>query len=196
MNGRSKADALATAGEALMAISAKPGRYGAWILIALNLSVLVSVFGAQMGWSDLLRWEGDFPLLGNHLNMTSIAELQWHFFALLVMLSGVYAMRADQHIRVDVLSVGFSPRTRLVIDLIGDLFFLMPFFGLVAWYSMDFVAMAFQFGEQSNSGGLVDRYLVKAVVPLGAGLMLLCGLGRVLRNLGLLFAGRAREERV
>jgi len=43
--------------------------------------------------------------------------------------------------------------------------------------------MSHRFAEQSNSGGLVDRYLVKSVLPLGCGLMLLCAIGRLLRNI-------------
>lgn len=183
MRAHSGLRTIAAWGEALMKVSAWPGRCGAWIVLILTLVVLFSVTAAQLGWSHLASWGTPVPLFGDHLNMTGVAELQWHLFALLVMLAGVYTMREDQHIRVDVLSARFSPRTRALIDLCGDLLLLMPFFGLLLWYSIDFVAMSYRFAEQSNSGGLVDRYLVKAVLPIGSALILLCALGRVLRNL-------------
>lgn len=183
MPERTRLRALAATGQGLMDISALPGRWGAWIILILTLVVLFSVTAAQLGWSHLASWGTPVPLFGDHLNMTGVAELQWHLFALVVMLAGVYAMREDQHIRVDVLSARLSPRMRTGIDLCGDLLLLMPFFGLLLWYSIDFVAMSWRVAEQSNSGGLVDRYLVKAVLPLGSALILLCACGRVLRNI-------------
>ncbi|AEC21973.1 hypothetical protein PT7_3433 [Pusillimonas sp. T7-7] len=158
------------------------------MIFILVFVVLAAVIGAQLGLSELTSWENPIPLFGNHLNMTSIGELQWHIFALLVMLSGAYALKEDRHVRVDVWSARFSDRTRLIIDLLGDVFLLIPFFALLTWYSWAFMQMAYEFGEQSNAGGLVDRYLVKAALPLGSVLMLGAGLGRVLRNLGLLLS--------
>ncbi|NYT84164.1 TRAP transporter small permease subunit [Pollutimonas harenae] len=158
------------------------------MIFILVFVVLTAVIGAQFGLSELAHWENPIPLFGNHLSMTSIGELQWHIFALLVMLSGAYAFKEDRHVRVDVWSARFSDRTRLIVDLLGDLFLLIPFFALLAWYSWAFMLMAYEFGEQSNAGGLVDRYLVKTVLPLGSVLMLGAGVGRVLRNLGVLLS--------
>lgn len=183
MRKRSNARALAAFGEALMKISALPGLFGAWLLLALTLIVVLSVIGAQLGWSHLLSWNFSIPLFGDHLNMTGVAELQWHIFALVIMLAGSYTMSVDQHIRVDVVAMRFSNRTKIVIDLVGDIFLLLPFFGLLLWYSIDLVTMSYGFGEKSNSGGLIDRYLVKAVLPLGSALMLLCATGRIIRNI-------------
>ncbi|MCQ9617917.1 TRAP transporter small permease subunit [Paenalcaligenes niemegkensis] len=182
MRQRSSARALATFGEGLMKISALPGQYGAWIILTLTLVVVFTIIGAQLGWSHLLSWETSIPLFGDRLNMTGVAELQWHLFALLIMLAGAYTMSVDQHIRVDVVAARFSARTKLLVDIVGDVFLLVPFFGLLLWFSIDFVSMSYGFAEQSNSGGLIDRYLVKAVLPLGSLLMLLCAVGRALRN--------------
>jgi TRAP-type mannitol/chloroaromatic compound transport system permease small subunit len=175
-------------GDALLEACALPGRYGSALIFILVFVVLAAVIGAQFGLSDLASWTTRIPLFGNHLNMTSIGELQWHVFSLIVMLSGAYALKEDRHVRVDVLSVRFSSRTRIIVDILGDAFFLIPFFALLAWYSWGFMLMAYGFGEQSNAGGLVDRYLVKAVLPIGSVLILGAGIGRVLRNVGLLLS--------
>lgn len=194
MRQRSTARALADFGEALMRISALPGRYGAWIILVLTIVVIFSIVGAQLGWSHLFKWGFMIPLFGDHLNMTGVSELQWHLFALLIMLAGAYTMSMDQHIRVDVAASRFSARTKAVIDICGDLLLLMPFFGLLLWFSIDFVGMSYGFAEQSNSGGLVDRYLVKAVLPLGSALILVCAAGRVLRNVAWLIEPGIRAE--
>lgn len=179
---------IATLGSVLMRVSALPGRFGAWSIFVLVLVVLFSVVAAQLSWSELLTWSTSVPLLGTRLNTTGVGELQWHLFALLVMLAGAYAMQQDQHIRVDVLSSRFSPRMRTTMDLCGDLFLLLPFFGCLFWFSLDFVARAYNFGEQSNNGGLIDRYLVKSMLTVGCVLMLLCAIGRILRNVAFLIA--------
>lgn len=188
MDRRSHPGVITRWGDALLQACAFPGRYASALIFILIFVVLVTVIGAQFGLSDLAEWETRIPLFGTHLNMTSLGELQWHLFSLLIMLSGAYALQQDRHVRVDVLSARFSDRTRLYIDLFGDLFLLLPFFALLAWYSLSFAQTAYQFGEQSNAGGLVDRYLVKTVLPIGSVLMLGAGLGRVLRNLGLLLS--------
>lgn len=193
MNGRSDPGVITRWGDALLEACALPGRYASALIFILIFVVLVTVIGAQFGLSDLARWETRIPLFGTHLNMTSLGELQWHLFSLLIMLSGAYALKEDRHVRVDVLSARFSNRTRLYIDILGDLFLLLPFFALLAWYSLGFAQTAFQFGEQSNAGGLVDRYLVKAVLPIGSVLMLGAGVGRIVRNLGLLLSLRKPE---
>ncbi len=194
MRKHSSLRTMAALGTALMRCSAVPGRLGAWIILVLVLVVLFAILGAQMSWSELWRWEASVPLFGTHLNTTSVGELQWHLFALLVMLAGAYTLQQEQHIRVDVLSSRLSPRLRLVVDLCGDLFLLLPFFGLLFWFSLDLVAMAYRFAEQSNSGGLIDRYLVKSVLPLGCGLLLLCAVGRILRNLAFVLAPALQLE--
>lgn len=196
MDGRSKQSAMVRLGNALLRLSALPGRYGSILILVLVFVVMVSVVGAQMGWSDITSWGPTVPLFGNHLSMTSISELQWHIFSLLIMLSGAYALAMDRHIRVDIVSGRFSARTRVWIDLIGDLVFLIPFFVLLAWYSLAFTQMSYGFAEQSNAGGLVDRYLVKAVLPLGSVLLILAGIGRVLRNIGLLLSGVPEADHI
>lgn len=196
MRERTGLRAMAAFGTGLMKISAVPGRYGAWIIFVLTFVVLFSVTGAQLGWSHLTRWETSIPLFGTQLNMTSVAELQWHLFAVLVMLAGAYTMREDQHIRVDVVSQRLSVRGRLLTDVLGDLLMLIPFFALLFWFSLDFVKMSYNFAEQSNSGGLIDRYLVKAILPIGSALLLLCAVGRVIRNVAYIIDPALRERDV
>lgn len=180
-------------GNALMKLGALPGRYGSALILVLILVVVFSVIGAQFGWAVLFRWETSIPLFGTQLSMTSLAELQWHIFSLLVMLAGAYTLVKDRHIRVDLVSMRFSWRLRVWIDILGDLFFLIPFFVLLTWFSISFVQTSFAFGEQSNVGGLVDRYLVKAVLPIGSILILIASIGRVLRNIGLLLQKQPYE---
>ncbi|WP_299361190.1 TRAP transporter small permease subunit [uncultured Paracoccus sp.] len=172
-----------------MKFSAAPGWASSILVLVLVIVVSLGVLGAWFGYSTVATWDTSVPLFGDRLTMTGIGELQWHIFALLIMLSAAYATTADRHVRVDVFSSSFSPRTRIIIDMVGDIVLLVPFFALLFWFSWSFAANAYQFGEQSNSGGLIDRYLVKAVLPIGSLLMLGAGIGRIVRNAGLLLSG-------
>ena len=186
MDTRSGLTAMAKLGDALLDICAILGRYGSALILVLVFVVMAAIIGAQAGLGNIAAWDTSIPLFGNHLSLTSIGELQWHLFSLMVMLSGAYALKEDRHIRVDVFSAQFSQRTRTLIDLFGDLFLLLPFFALLTWYSFIFTQTAYNFGEQSNAGGLVDRYLVKAVLPIGSVLIVGAAIGRILKNFGAL----------
>jgi len=128
-------------------------------------------------------------LLGKQLSIIGLSELQWHMFALMVMLGASYALEQNSHVRVDMTYAKLGPKGKAVVDLIGDLILLLPFCAIVGWLSIRFVEMSFASGEKSDYGGLIDRYMIKAVMPIGLGLLFLTGLGRVLRNIGLLLSG-------
>lgn len=186
MSRTSNANRLIAVGEGLMKLFSIPGRWAAWLVIMIIAVVIFTVIGSALGLSHLAGWGLRLPLFGNQLNMVGIAELQWHLFALLIMISGSYVLQQDRHIRVDIVSTRMSPKGRVLVDLLGDLIFLIPFYAFLLWFSFGFSERAFLFGEQSNSGGLIDRYLVKATLPLGCLLLLGAGCGRILRNLGML----------
>jgi len=198
MNKPSLASRLVSAGHALMNVCAVPGRYASWLVMVLIVVVVFMVVGSALGMSNLASWERSVPLFGNHLNIISLAELQWHLFALLIMLGGAYALTEDRHIRVDILSSRMSSRGNALVDLIGDLVFLLPFYAFVLWFSWDYMERSYLINEQSNSGGLIDRYLVKAALPLGCVLLIGAGVGRIIRSIGILMepaaAAPAREE--
>ena len=77
-------------------------------------------------------------------------------------------LRDDRHVSVDFLSAGFSPRTRQVIRVLGDLFLLVPFAAIIVWYGTRFAMSSFGSGESSTYGGLSDRWMVKACIPVAA----------------------------
>ncbi len=181
-------NALQRLGQVLMAIGAWPGLISSWLILPIIACVLAAVIGGMMRLSQLATWDHDILLLGNQLSIIGLTELQWHLLAVMVMLGGSYTLQQDRHVRVDMLYAKVSPKWRATLDAVGDLFFLLPFCAIVAWLSLRFVDMSIRSNEQSDYGGLVDRYLVKSFVPIGLGLLFMTGLGRVLRNIGFLLS--------
>ncbi|MCA1774887.1 MAG: TRAP transporter small permease subunit [Loktanella sp.] len=185
---------LERVGHALVEASAWPGRIATWLLLPLIALVLVSIIGSLMGVGQIASWETDLPLFGSNLTLNGLAELQWHLQAIIVMLGMSYALARNAHVQVDMFSTRFSPRGHALVNLIGDLVFLLPFCAIIGWLSLDYVSYSFNSGERSDYGGLDDRYLVKAILPIGFAVLALCGTGRVLVNLSVLFTGGDRPN--
>jgi TRAP-type mannitol/chloroaromatic compound transport system permease small subunit len=115
-------------------------------------------------------------------------EIQWHLYAIGMMLGLSICYTDDAHIRVDVLHERFSARLRAWIELYGILLLLLPFLTLVLVYAVPFVFESYSMSEVSQApGGLPLRWLIKAVLPLGFALLLLAALARLTRVLAFLF---------
>ncbi len=175
-------------GQVLMLIGAWPGKMASWLVLPIIACVMIAVLGGVFRMGLLMSWQTPLPLLGTELRIIGLVELQWHLFAVMVMLGGAYALQQERHVRVDMLYANFSPKKRAALDTVGDLLFLIPFCLLIAWLSFRFVGMSFRTGERSDYGGLTDRYVVKSIIPIGLGLLALTGFGRVLRNIGFMLS--------
>jgi TRAP-type mannitol/chloroaromatic compound transport system permease small subunit len=167
-------------GRALAWLGAFLGRLAGWLIVPIVVAVLAAVIGTYLRFGEIVTWGVDVPLFGTQLTITGLVELQWHLFAVMMLLGGSYALRANGHVRVDIVYDRMRPRTRALFDAIGHVVLLIPFCLLVAWLSLDFVDLAYRSGEESDYGGLTDRYLVKAMMPIGFVILALTALGQVL----------------
>lgn len=171
------------------------GRISSWLVMGVMLAVLATVLMNALGINELMRWDGKVLLLGQAITINTVTELQWHLFGLLTLIGASYAMHANTHVRVDMLHHRMSPATRHWIEIIGHLLLLIPFCVLIAWLSRHMVQMAYVSGEQSNYGGLTDRFLIKGALPAGLLLLALGALGQVFDRLArLLDPARDAEE--
>lgn len=181
-------------GRVLGQASAWPGRLASWLILPVIVAALWVVIGSMLGVGTIAQWDERILLLSNQLTLTGLVEVQWHLFGVMIMLGGAYALRENRHVRVDLIYANVGPKWRRIIDIFGDLVLLLPYCALIAWLSLGFVDMAFRSGEQSDYGGLADRYLIKAILPIGLCILFLAGLGRILENLGALLSGADSEQ--
>src|SRR4051812_16901110 len=65
-------------------------------------------------------------------------ELQWYLFGAVFMLCAAWTLKANEHIRIDIVSNKLSKRGRDTIDLIGHLFFLFPFVALMLYLAFPY----------------------------------------------------------
>ncbi|MGC3873738.1 TRAP transporter small permease subunit [Halomonas sp. GXIMD04776] len=177
-------DALA---RPLIGLGVVVGRISSWLVLLVMLAVLTTVTLNALGINEIARWDDSVVLFGKALTINSVTELQWHLFGILTLLGGTYALHRDTHVRVDLIYQKLSPQGRAVIDILGHLLMLIPFCLLIAWLSKHFVTMSYLSNEQSNYGGLTDRYLIKAMLPFGLVFLAIGALGQILHNLAGLF---------
>jgi TRAP-type mannitol/chloroaromatic compound transport system permease small subunit len=119
-------------------------------------------------------------------NDVSIAfqEMEWHLFSAVFLLGVPYALKAGGHVRVDILYEKLSRKVQAWIDVLGVLFFLLPFCLLVTWYGVSFAQESYLLGETSGDpGGLSHRWIIKAMIPFSFFFMAVSGIGMLLHSL-------------
>jgi TRAP-type mannitol/chloroaromatic compound transport system permease small subunit len=163
------------------------GRAAAWLLLPILVLVLISVVLSAAKVGTILRWESDLFLFGSKLTLSSLGDLQWHLFGIMLMLTMAGAIITDSHVRVDFLRQHMSERTKSIVDVIGHMVLLIPLCAIVTYHGYDFTVRSFAMNEGSNYDGMYDRFFLKAFIPIGFGLMLLAGIGLTVRSLRTLF---------
>ena len=68
-----------------------------------------------------------------------LEEIQWHLYALGIMIGASYSQMLDAHIRVDIIHARLSDKWKMRWDLFGTLFLLLPFIIVIFHQSLDFV---------------------------------------------------------
>jgi TRAP-type mannitol/chloroaromatic compound transport system permease small subunit len=89
------------------------------------------------------------------------------------MLAMSYALKRDQHVRVDIFYRAMRARNKAIVDMLGTILFLLPSCVLIIWMSADYVADSWRVWEASkDSGGLPGVFLIKSLIPLSALLLI------------------------
>lgn len=117
---------------------------------------------------------------------TALEEIQWHFFAVIVMIGVVYSFAKDSHIRLDILHSKFSTKNKEIVEIIGIIFMLWPMIYVFFIHSLSFVAESFRVGERSMAPmGLGYRWAIKSIIPFAFSLLFLGSLSRLKKAIGL-----------
>lgn len=121
-----------------------------------------------------------------NIGSNAFLEIQWYLFAAVFLLGAGYTFLKDAHVRVDVLANRWSMSTRILIDIVGILVFLLPLCWFMIVFSWPILVQAYQSGEvSSNTGGLI-RWPVYALVPAGFMLLALQGISELIKRVAFL----------
>jgi TRAP-type mannitol/chloroaromatic compound transport system permease small subunit len=155
-------------------------RVSAWLLVIM----------AAVTCFDVLARKTGIPA-----PLTKLQELEWHFHAALFSLWMGYGYTVNAHPRVDSFTEHLPLRRKAWLELAGCLLFALPYCGLVAYHSLDFVASSYGLGEQSDSTvGLKYRWFIKGIYAAGLWLVVLGILSVLLRVIVFLFGRRPQAE--
>src|SRR5687768_17148196 len=92
------------------ALTEQVGRAARWLIL---LAALISAGNALMRYAF-------------NLSSNAWLEVQWYLFAAVFLLCAGYALKHNQHVRIDVLSSRLSRRAQVRIEIFGTLVFLLP----------------------------------------------------------------------
>ncbi len=160
----------------------------------LNLSSHIDQFNRWMAWIAsgcvlvaCLVSAGNAALrYAFSLGSNAWLEMQWYLFAYMVMLGAAFVLKANEHVRVDLIYGPLSTRAKIWVDLVGLLIFLMPATLYLLYLCLGPAIDAFQSGEISpNAGGLV-RWPARMALPIGFVLVALQGLSEIVKRIAML----------
>ncbi len=160
----------------------------------LRLSGLIDALTERVGRA--VRWLVLVAVLvsaGNALvryafNRSSNAwlEIQWYLFAAVFLLCAGYALKHNQHVRVDVIASRLSRRAQAGLDVFGTLFFLLPMAALIAWLSWPVFLDSWRSGEVSANANGLPLWPARALVPAGFALLVLQGVSELIKRVAFL----------
>lgn len=119
-----------------------------------------------------------------------VHESMFLMYGMQYMLCGAYAYREDQHVRVDVFYSKFSPRGKAIADIVTSVFFFI-FILTMTWTGARFAMDAINNGEVSFTEWGIQYWPVKLALPVGAALMALQGLSKLIKDIVLVTSSRA-----
>ncbi len=150
------------------------GRVVAWACIALVALVATNV---------ILRY-----LL--RIGPMELQELEWHLISPIALIGMCYALRHNDHVKVDIFYDKFQARTRDVIDLFAALALIVISI-LIIDFATGFVGQAYFIDEGSpDPGGLPHRWLLRSFIPVSFVLLAMQSVSNLLKTNVLVFRRR------
>ncbi|MGQ0581958.1 MAG: TRAP transporter small permease subunit [Reyranella sp.] len=114
----------------------------------------------------------------------SAFDLQWQFFAAVVLLMAAYTFQRDEHVRIDILSGRLGERGLAWLDLSGICVVLLPVCAALLWVSLPQFIVAFLSGESRatrDSTSDIPAWIIKGFIPAGFALLALQGVAEAIR---------------
>lgn len=153
---------------------------------ALGIDRISDWFGRLASWAVLLSaliCAGNaFIRYGIDWSSNGLLEIQWYLFAWVVMVGAPYVLKANEHVRVDLIYGKLKNQRAVYVDIFGILVFLLPIMGYLAWLSAPYFWSALVSGEMSqNAGGLI-RWPALLALPVGFGMVWLQGVAELIKR--------------
>ena len=150
------------------------GYAAAFGAMALVVVVLLSVLSAQLKWST-----------------TNLEDIQIRLYGIVVVFGLVYALLHHSHVRMDLIRQKLPQSWRIIIEIIGVLLLQIPMMFALTWWGWDKFLISWQTNEVGGDGnGLPWLWSAKAVLPLGAGLVVWASIVQLIELISRLRGGQ------
>jgi TRAP-type mannitol/chloroaromatic compound transport system permease small subunit len=162
------AGALDRVAHAIDRVSIATGWLAGWLIVPMTIAVAYEVV-ARYAFNAPTRWS---------------YELSYMLYGAQFMLAASFTLLRGGHIRTDVFYERWSPKTRATVDAVGYVLFFFPGLLFIMYAGAVEARQAWAIGERTGLGifGVgVPMYLLKAIIPLTAVLLLLQGVAELIR---------------
>ncbi len=158
-----------------------------------RLAVLIVPLLVVIGFVNVVtRFVG--RAIGQRLSSNAVIEWQWYLFSILFLLLFAYILKHNVNVRVDFLYANWTPRQRAMVDLVGTLFFIIPFCIMGIYYSWPPILTSWgrQFDgswgtwEVSPDPDGLPRAPIKSMILVGLGLLLLQAISQAIKYIAVL----------
>jgi TRAP-type mannitol/chloroaromatic compound transport system permease small subunit len=116
------------------------------------------------------------------MSSNSFLELQWVLFSIIFLLCSPWTLLKNEHIRIDIINHSLPLKVRSWIDMIGHVFFLVPFTLILLWTSVPFFLSSYRINEQSFSAGGLPQWPAKSLIMIGMALLLLQAISEIIKR--------------
>jgi TRAP-type mannitol/chloroaromatic compound transport system permease small subunit len=118
--------------------------------------------------------------LSKPASLYSAMERELFVFFVFITLAAAYL--SDAHVRVDILRDQLSTRAKSAIEILGGLFFVLPFAAIILWSGGILTISAFEHNEKAAIAlGAPVRWMIIAALPVGITLLALAVTSKVMR---------------
>ena len=155
---------------AIDAVNSVIGRWISWlILIAVVISATNAVVRKTLDVSSNL-----------------FLEMQWVLFSVVFLLCSPWTLLNNEHIRIDIINHALPLKLRGWIDMIGHVFFLLPFAVIMLWWSIPFFLNSWHQNEQSFSAGGLPQWPAKSLIMVACVLLIIQAISEIIKRAAML----------
>ncbi|WP_424626965.1 TRAP transporter small permease subunit [Bradyrhizobium sp. SYSU BS000235] len=142
------------------------GRWTSWLVV---VAVIISAVNA------VVRKVFD-------VSSNTYLELQWVLFSVVFLLCAPWTLLKGEHIKIDIVNHALPLKVRSWIDMIGHIFFLLPFCAILVWTAIPFFLVSYHQNEQSFSAGGLPQWPTKSLIMIGLAILFVQGISEIIKR--------------
>lgn len=146
------------------------GRWVAWLIV---VAIIISSGNA------IIRKVFD-------ASSNAYLEMQWMLFGAVFLICAPWTLLVGEHIKIDIVNHLLPLKVRSWIDLIGHVFFLLPFCVVLFSTSIQFFLASYHQNEQSFNAGGLPQWPAKSLIMIGLALLLVQAISETIKRVAVM----------